>query len=255
MTSSLYFEEFGAGDPIILLHGFAESTEVWLPLTEELKNQFRLIVIDLPGFGNSPEPEGEFSLEDIANQIHDFLNEIGLVRYSIVGHSLGGYVALALAGLYPENIQTLILLHSTAGPDSEEKKHSRNKTIAFLQKNRGLNFLASFVPPLFSIPKRDWIDRILLKAQNIKDTTLIAYTKAMRDRANREDVLSFKEFKSLIIAGEHDTILPVDLLEKQSKSAKNASFSLLRGSGHMGMLEQTRVVAGIISTQITLSKG
>ncbi len=246
MPPTINFIEYGKGEPVVLLHGFAESIAIWEPFIPYLANSYHVIALDLPGFGKSKGMENAFQIEDIALTIVDFLQSRGIAHCSLIGHSLGGYVALAMAELSSDSIKKLVLFHSTAEADSKEKKHSRNKAIKFISENGGQIFLKSFIPPLFCRPSSEWVNRILHQASLVKPETLIAYTGAMKNRPDRQAVLNSPSIRTLIIAGEKDVILNPALLEKQSKSAKNTVFALMKDVGHMGMLEHPELSSTII---------
>ncbi len=150
--SSIHSEVKGEGNPVILIHGFCETFAIWKPLVNKLAFSHKVITLDLPGFGKSPLPESPFSITDIADQVHLWLLEKNLLGSIIIGHSLGGYVALALAEKYPDSIKGFGLMHSTAFADDEEKKHSRNKTIEFV-KARCKGFCRLFCEPAFLCQK------------------------------------------------------------------------------------------------------
>ena len=200
----------------------------------------------MPGFGKSQEIGNPFEILDIAKVILDFLQLKKINKYALVGHSLGGYVAVAMAELSPSSINSLVLFHSTAMNDSKAKKDSREKAIKFINKNGGLAFLKSFIPPLFYSPSPEWVDRILNQAALIKSEILIAYTEAMKNRPDRQWVVDEHAIRTLIIAGKNDPILNTALLEKQAKSAINASFQEIEEVGHMGMLESSALSASLL---------
>ena len=131
----IHFFEKGSGQPLVLLHGFCESGNMWNYFAEELSNNFRVICPDLPGFGDSPISGDQITLEEVAVQLEEWMEENHIADPIIIGHSLGGYLALALLELMGSRIKAAGLFHSTAFPDDEDKKEMRNRTITFLKKN------------------------------------------------------------------------------------------------------------------------
>ncbi|HMP98444.1 MAG TPA: alpha/beta hydrolase [Cyclobacteriaceae bacterium] len=242
---SLHFKVYGEGKSVVFLHGFGLNHTMWLPLANKLKDSFKLYLIDLPGFGQSPLPNHDFEIHHIAEILNNFLLTEGIEQFSLVGHSLGGYVALAMIEARPVGVDKLVMFHSTATADTEEKKHNRNKTITFLQKHGGEKFLASFIPSLFAKQDPKLIEEILLEAKDISTDSLLAYTKAMRDRPDRQEFLKLPR-KVHFIGGAQDPILPSKLLENQSHRIINGSFSLFQDTGHMGMLEAPELAAAIL---------
>ena len=143
----LFSDIRGNGFPVVFLHGYGENLSLWDKLTDYLSTEYQTISVDLPGFGQSKALEGPFSIEDVAETVYGYLsNDINLSEYVIFGHSLGGYVTLAMADLYPENIKGFGLINSTSLEDSPEKKDNRAKTAQFIEKHGGSFFLKSLSP-------------------------------------------------------------------------------------------------------------
>lgn len=241
--SSIYSEVRGEGNPVILIHGFCEASAIWKPLINKLAFSHQVITLDLPGFGKSPLPKTPFSIADIAEEVYQWMKENQLLGSVIIGHSLGGYVSLALAEKYPDSIKGFGLFHSTAFADDEEKKHSRNKTIEFVRKRGVKVFADSFVSQLIYVKNRDRLDKeisvITSDAANTNEKSLVAYMEAMRDRPDRTDVL--KSFKApiLFIAGDQDTSVPFEKSQAQFEFMRQPHLTVLKEVGHMGMYEAT----------------
>ncbi len=234
----LFYSEKGEGRPVVFLHGFLETHAIWDEYAQQLCDDFRVITVDLPGFGKSPLPTAKhFSISDIASQINQSLLSLGLDGVNVVGHSLGGYVALAMVAQHPDLFASLCLFHSTALADSVEKKDARTKTIDFVSKNGALAFTSNFVAPLFADPKHPAIAKVTDLAIQTSAATVCGYLEAMRDRPDRTAVLKDFNGPVLLIAGEKDSIIPASTLDEQGKMARIGSFKLIQGIGHMGMFE------------------
>lgn len=235
------FNDTGSGFPVVLIHGFCETHKIWDGFVPELAKKYRVLTPDLPGFGRSPLPNGGFSIDDIAEMVCKWLRDLGITETVVIGHSLGGYIALAMAKGHPEMLKGFGLFHSTAFADDEEKKSSRNKTIDFV-KDKGVEvFATSFVPQLFfhknrKILKND-VDRVVQIAATTPLETLIAYTKAMRDRPDRTDVLKNFNQPILFIAGEQDTSVPIEKTDEQILLPHKAIVHIYDHVAHMGMFE------------------
>lgn len=240
--TSFYYKEYGKGEPVILLHGFCETGEIWNGFVDTLSQKYRLLIPDLPGFGKSTILPGDFSIDDIGKLIGTWLQELRITNCAVIGHSLGGYVMLALAKNNPELLEKIGLFHSTALADSDEKKDSRNKTIEFIQKYGSRVFAESFAPSLFYDSNRNIIKKDVLKvvkiASNVNEKSLVKYTEAMRDRNDRTDVLTSFENPILFIAGEYDTVIPIEKVNQQIELPKYPVVGILKNTGHMGMLER-----------------
>ena len=235
--SSIHHQELGNGHPLVLIHGFCETHEIWEGVATELAKDFKVYIPDLPGFGKSPLPKTPFSIEDIGGLMLDWLKDLKMERAVVVGHSLGGYVALAMAVKDQNRIAGLGLFHSTAAADSDEKKASRNKTAEFVRANGVAPFVEVFAPGLFYQKDNQYLNQVMDIAMHTPQDTLVAYTYAMRDRPSRENWLKTFGNKFLIVAGEFDSIIPVSLLRDQAAVIAKAEFELLENTGHMGMYE------------------
>ncbi|WP_339867506.1 alpha/beta hydrolase [uncultured Algoriphagus sp.] len=238
--SSIHFFEKGKGQPIVLIHGFCEIGEMWRDFAEKLSTDFRVICPDLPGCGKSPLSHSQNTLEEIAIQLEDWMEENLIKDPILIGHSLGGYVMLALLELMGKKLKAVGLFHSTAFADDEEKKGMRNRTIIFLKKHGVDKFVTSFVPPLIPEDKRDEfqaeIDIAIAQAKQSTLDGLIAYTKAMRDRKDRFEVLKNFSGSKLLIAGTEDGAVKIDASRKHKEAITD--YFELENTGHLGMIER-----------------
>lgn len=248
---SLSFVEKGKGFPVVLLHGFCETHRIWDQFADELSNEFRILIPDLPGFGNSPLPEGQFSISDVAQAVYLWLMDQGLARTVVIGHSMGGYVTLALAKEHPEVLEGIGLFHSTAYADNAEKKDTRDKTIQFIKDHGVAAFAQSFVPQLFAPETRgqwqDKINEIIQMAASTPPATAMEYTRAMRDRGDSLSVMKDFEKPILVIGGEKDTVIPVEVILSQELLPKKAIVHVLQQVGHMGMIENKDICQQVIT--------
>lgn len=246
--SGIHFFEKGKGHPLVLIHGFCETGNMWTDFAEALSNEFRVICPDLPGIGVSSIAGDRISLEEVAVSLEEWMEANQVENPIVIGHSLGGYVSLALLELMGNRIKAIGLFHSTAFADDGEKKEIRNRTIAFLRKYGVEKFVTSFVPPLFSENRREELSKeIELAIEDGKRSTLnglIAYAGAMRDRKERLDVLKVYSGPKLLIAGTEDNAVKIDASRAQ-KDVFSHYFEL-RGVGHMGMIESKEETLKIV---------
>ncbi|GMQ25576.1 alpha/beta hydrolase [Algoriphagus sp. oki45] len=233
------FFEKGQGKPVVLIHGFCETGKMWLPFAEVLSSDFRVFCPDLPGFGESPIASDRITLEEVAVQLEEWMEDNQIHNPIVIGHSLGGYVALALLELMGNKIKALGLFHSTAFADDEEKKEMRNRTVTFLKKNGVEKFVTSFVPPLFPENRREELaSEIQAAIEDAKRSSLnglLAYTRAMRDRKDRLDVVKNFSGPKLLIAGTEDGAVKIEASRKLKEAF--TQYVELEGVGHMGMIE------------------
>jgi len=244
----IHFFEKGQGQPIVLIHGFCEISEMWRSFAEELSSDFRVICPDLPGFGKSPIDSDQITLEEVAVLLEEWMTENQISNPIVIGHSLGGYVALALLELMGSKMKAIGLFHSTAFPDDQEKKEMRDRTVIFLMKNGVDKFVTTFVPQLFPEPRRDELQtQIDFAIKQAKDSTLeglIAFTRAMRDRKDRLEILENFSGQKLLIAGTLDGAVKIEASRAQKEAFTD--YFELQETGHMGMVERKNETLGIV---------
>ena len=183
MPDISYWKE-GAGKALVLLPGFCETKEMWKEFAEPLMNTCEIWCPDLPGFGKSSAAKDLFSIAEIGEILADWMlaNKIG--DAVLIGHSLGGYLALEMARLSKLDLRGLGLFHSTAFADSEEKKKSRIKTIEFVNKHGVESFIQSSLPLLFLRENRERckedIASLIHHASQLPLASIIAYLHAMQ---------------------------------------------------------------------------
>ncbi|MBE0423984.1 MAG: alpha/beta fold hydrolase, partial [Lutibacter sp.] len=134
-NAKIHFTSTGIGSAVVLIHGFLENSLMWQEVSQELSKRNRVICIDLLGHGKTGNLGYIHSMEDQAQMVKAVLNHLKVRKYILVGHSMGGYVALAFAKLFPSNVKGLCLMNSTALPDSEEKKLNRDRAIKAVKQN------------------------------------------------------------------------------------------------------------------------
>lgn len=242
MSKPIIYTDHGKGPVVVLLHGFCESKSIWKEFSISLSENFRVICPDLPGFGESILDQEEISMEWFADELHKFLQLLQINEYVFVGHSLGGYVGLALAERYPEGLKGFCLFHSTAYADSAERKTNRDKTYAFIQKNGIALFAQSFVEPLFLLKNRTLLKKEISDLKEIaahsSEKGVLATTRAMRDRADRTAVLASLHCPIILIGGKNDATIPAEKLEEQANMSNSMTLEIVDNCGHMGMYEQ-----------------
>jgi len=236
------FSDEGKGKAVIFLHGFLGSKEVWRSFSELLSKTQRVIAIDLLGHGGSDCLSYVHTMEEMAEAIQAVLTHLKLRKYFLVGHSLGGYVSLAVAEKNPDNIKGLVMFHSSAKADDSKKKYDRDRVIRIVKMNPEL-FVNEAVPNLFYTkykPNKRGIELYKKIAFSVSKQGVIAALEGMKDRVDREIVLKFAPYPVLFIIGKKDNILPYKELIRQSSLPEKGSFLFLKNSGHMGFFEEKK---------------
>jgi pimeloyl-ACP methyl ester carboxylesterase len=237
------FSDTGKGRVVVLLHGFLGSQQIWKTLTEDLSRSYRVIAIDLPGHGNSPCFGYAHSMELMAKSVKAVMESLKLKKYVVVGHSMGGYVALAFADLYPDHLKGLCLFHSTAYPDSGEKKRDRLRAMELVRANKTV-YTRNSIRNLFATKNLKYLNEEINFATKIAKATskqgIVAALHGMRDRPGRDIILGLVEYPIMMVIGEHDNVLPSEQLLEQSQLIKNKQILYLEHDGHFGFLESSK---------------
>jgi len=237
------YTDSGQGRVVVFLHGFLESHKMWRYYQNNLPSKIRSICIDLPGHGNSDNFGYNHSMELMAQSVKAVLKKEGVRKAILVGHSLGGYVALAFAELHPDIMKGLIMYFSSAAADSKEKKHNRNRTIKLVERNKA-SFVRNSIPLLFAEQNRKKhakkIASLIKEANKMGVQSIIASLGGMRDRSDREIILKFAPFPIKYVSGDLDPVLPIEMLINQANIPNTASITVLKNTGHMGFIENKR---------------
>lgn len=244
-----FYRDLGSGEVVVLLHGFGETGNIWQEQSKVLSDRFRILIPDLPGSSRSPVIE-DMSMEGLAAAVLDLLNHEKIARCILIGHSMGGYIALAFAAQHGRLLRGLGLFHSTAYADSEEKKLVRQKGIDFIKTHGADAFIRSTSPNLFSSLTRDQqpalVEEFVEGLRNFSADALVMYYKAMMNRADHTQVLREAAYPVLFVMGPYDQAVPIaDSLRLCTLPGKSYIYTLA-SSGHLGMLEQPALSGKIL---------
>ena len=232
---------------MVLLHGFLENKTMWNTLVPELTKKNRIITIDLLGHGDTECLGYVHSMEDNADIVHAVLHDLKIRKAAIIGHSMGGYVAMAFAELYPEMMKGIVLLNSTSRADSAERKTNRGRAIKAVKQNYTA-FVRLSIANLFSEKNRE----ILLneietaRAEALKTPLqgIVASLEGMKIRKDREVILHFAAYPMLLILGKQDPVLNY---EENATQIENTKVELVNfPDGHMSHIENTEELTKVL---------
>lgn len=243
-NAQVAYQVEGKGFPVVLVHGFCEDNRIWEDFKHDLlEENYKVVTIDLPGFGES-EVVNQASIRYYAEAVLAVLDEKKLKEVILIGHSMGGYTALALAALAPERLRGLGLFHSHPYADSDEKKASRHKQIDFINRQGHQLYVKQLVPKLFpskyGLSHPFDLDKLIHRAARYEAAGIIAGLQAMANRPDRSEVLKQSSCPVLFIVGEEDTAVPPEASQKQLSLPAIADINVLENVGHMGMIEARR---------------
>lgn len=234
------FTDVGKGMPIILIHAFPTDQRLWKPQQENLASHFRIITLDLWGFGQSDAAQGQIvSMDDYADEIKQLLDNLHIKKAIIGGESMGGYVSLAFLSHYPDRVKGLILSDTNAISLTQQQKETYYKTAEDIQTNGSNTFIQGFLPKAVSKDASEQIRNYLLTIMNEQTpTAMAAEFRGIAERSNTSNVLSKTELPILIITGEEDQVLPPQQSYDMHKLAKNSRLIVIKGAGHLSNLEK-----------------
>ena len=237
-NAAIFYTDSGKGPAVVLIHGFLENTTMWNVIIPELSKRNRVIAIDLLGHGKSDCIGYTHSMELFAETLEAVLKKVRIRKCVLVGHSLGGYVALAFAEKHPKRVKGLCLMNSTSNEDTADRKLIRTRANKMVHKNFS-NLVRMSFTNLFSEESRivfkDQMKNALSEAMQTPIQGYIAGQEGMKLRPNRNHVLAENSFKKLIIVGKKDAAL--DYKTSLEEVEKTNSKHVVLPQGHMSHIE------------------
>ena len=238
---NLAYTRLGKGAPLMLVHGFPLDSSSWNELIPYLKDHFDLILPDLRGFGKSTTVEAPYTLSDIADDLAGLLDDLGVEKTALAGHSMGGYISLAYAKKYPQRVIGLGLVASQAAADAPEGKERRYKTAADVAE-KGVGVVVEAMTPKLSADVRvQEFVRGVIERQSKQ--AVIGALKAMAEREDAMPILSSFNFPLVLIHGDADQLIPIERAKEIKSANPSATLLELKGAGHMPMMEFARQTA------------
>jgi len=226
------------GTTIVLLHGFLENASMWNEISSELSKRNRIVTIDLLGHGRSDCLGYLHSMELFSETVEAVLKQLRIRKCIVIGHSLGGYVALAFAERNPQKIKGLCLLNATSNEDDQERKQLRTRANMMIQNNFTNMVRMSFTNLFSEVSRVNYADEIKNGLDEALKTSIqgyIAGQEGMKLRPNRNHVLAKNDFKKMIITGRKDPVL--DIQKSIEEAEKTNSKLIIFPDGHMSHIE------------------
>ncbi|MFO0561806.1 MAG: alpha/beta fold hydrolase [Polyangiales bacterium] len=233
-TDTLPFDEHGAGPCAVLVHAFPFDRRMWKHVARPLAEKRRVLAPDLRGFGHASSMPSPRTLDEHADDLARLLDERSIDRASLVGLSMGGYIALAFAERHPSRLAQLALCDSRAAADSDAQKAGRKQSMALVSSQGVSALYAGLEPRLFApepLPIALDMMRAIATSQG-RDAVLSALA-AMRDRPDRSDVWSALTVPTLCVVGRHDAITPVSELQALAESTNSGRCVIIENAGHL----------------------
>lgn len=237
-NTPIHYTAEGEGNPVVLLHGFLESGMIWESFFAEFGKHRQIINIDLPGHGQSGVIAEEHSMELMAEVVLHILKELGIDKADLLGHSMGGYVALAFLEKHPEMVKKLILLNSTTVADTDEKKENRDRSISLVKKNKKAYIsmaISNLLTPMNQQIFREQTEVLKERALQFPTEGIIAALRGMKNRTDRTGVLKHFRGPKFILTGEQDPLLEYQEIEDLAEDTRTKLYAF--PGGHLSYLE------------------
>ena len=236
------YDDFGAGRPLVLLHAYPLSREMWRPQIAALSRDFRVLAPDLPGFGDSAGFADDPSIDGMAAAVAEFLDAISVTEpVALGGLSMGGYVAMAFARKYPDRLRALILADTRAEPDDATAKANRDKSIAFALDKSAADVIEQMLPRMVSAETRTERPEVVAEVRRIAGAQSVAgivnALKALRDRPDARPELDNNGIPTLVLVGAEDALTPPSLSQDLAVRTRG-SMEIIPGAGHLSNLER-----------------
>ena len=243
----VYYSDQGEGQVVVLLHGFLETSTMWKDITAELVPSHRVIALDLLGHGQTGCLGYLHTMEMMAEMVHFVLNHLNIQGGTFIGHSMGGYVALALAEAYPQMLERMCLMNSTPFADTPERQENRDRAIKAVKYERS-NFVGTSISNLFRPENRllykNDIEQIKYEASSISVQGIIAALEGMKIRTDRSEIYKKLSVPKLTILGEHDPVIEY-ANNKPILESLGSEIATVSG-GHMSYIENMSEIIYII---------
>jgi len=230
------------GETLLLLHGFGGNKDNWVRLAGNLTDTYRVIIPDLPGFGDTNRHwDRDYSMTQQAERVQRFVDALGLGRFHLAGHSMGGYIAGIYAHRYPEHVETLTLV-TNAGVGSPVESEVARMVAAgdnpLVTRTRGefdrLLALASLEPPFIPWPVKGYLaDQAVARADFLE----YLFEFLRRDDAGLEPRLPELEMPLFVLWGRHDRLLDVSTVDVIRDLVPGAEVVILENAGHLPIIE------------------
>jgi len=239
----IFYSDEGKGLPVLLVHGYLETGDVWIPFAEKLSQSHRIITVDLPGHGQSDLYGETHTMEFLAGALCGLLDTIGIEKIFIVGHSLGGYVTLAFLEHFASRLYGYCLFHSHPFADTREIIEKREREIMIVNAGKKFLIYPENVKRMFAEKNLEKftseLERSKSIASGISAEGITSVLRGMMERPSRLDLMQEGSVPCLWILGSDDSYIPCELMKNRVTLPSRTELVILQNSGHLGFIEET----------------
>ena len=242
-----YYENKVAGTPLVFIHGWLGSSKEWIHQSCHFIFKERIILLDLPGFGKSDKPKAKYSIEFFTKQILSFLKLLGYNEAILIGHSLGGMIALNITIQNPKLVKKLIIISSSTAISQSLKDKFKLFWVNLIFKLIYKKFLKNIVKRILSPKfKNRELKKLYTNALKIPKSIVLRTFKNMTSKFNINNQLSQISQPTLIIYGNEDKIISHSMIHKLGNSISNSEIFSIENSSHRVMVDNYEKVNKII---------
>lgn len=239
-NKSISYTDVGKGEPLVLIHAFPTDERLWDAQREGLKDHFRVITLDLWGFGKSSPVDGKaITMTEYAYEVKQLLDQLQIHQAIIGGESMGGYIALAFLEKYPDKVSGLVLSDTQSIADSEEAKAKREETAVSILQNGTAKVINDFILKALTAQASEKTREFLkgmLESQT--PTALASALRGMSMRTDTSHLLSNTQLPILIITGDQDAVISPKQSESMHQLAANSKLVIIANTAHLPSLEK-----------------
>lgn len=255
----IYYESYGSGTPMILIHGHGESTYIWRYIVDTLAKKFSVYALDLKGFGNSDKPlDGDYTIRSMSTLIIDFMNSLQIQKVILVCHSFAGKIGISTSVKHPKRILGLVLLGSAIGEFKiwESFKIMQNKKIGeqilnmYNEKNVRM-MLERFHDKAYEISDKDIEEYIKISGNKAAINAFLEYFIDFMKEDNYFKYLDNIVIPTLIIWGRNHNFISMEHGELISEKIRNSKLEILENCGHTISEDQPKQVSELIFDYFT----
>ncbi len=234
-----YVDE-GKGVPLLFVHGFPLHRGTWQKQIDALRSSYRIIAPDLRGLGESEAGSGTTTMAQFAQDIHGLLEQVNLGPVILIGHSMGGYVALAFAGQFPHMLRGLVLVGTKAGNDTPEAAAGRRATAEKVRAEGSKVVVEAMAPKMLAPNNHDrtMSEQVRRFMAPSKPEGVIGALLGMAERPDSTAMLAGIAAPTLVITGADDAIIPPTESEKLATAIRGAQLKIIPHAGHLVAYEQ-----------------
>ena len=242
----LYYVDVGqpSGPPIVLIHGFPLSHEMWANQIEILKSVYRVVACDLRGQGRSEVGDGQFTLEFLVDDLIALLDHLKIKQAVLCGLSMGGYVSLRTVERNTQRVSGLVLCDTKSEADPNEARLARGASVRAIKRNGVEAYAETFLKGALSPTSLKDGHVVETAAKIIRQNQALGLCGTLLALAGRTDTTSFLpkiEVPTLILVGEQDTVTPPEHSRRMQSLIRNSELHIIPQAGHMTNMENPTI--------------